>query len=189
MTTDSPITLKRDCEAVMIPSGTPLLLKAGDQASITQSLGGSFTVFSNGLLARIEGKNADALGLETEKPGLASSEESDSQRKAVAGPVNEELIWKQMRTCFDPEIPVNIVDLGLIYDCCINVLPEGGNLVLVKMTLTAPGCGMSEFLKADLEEKIRNVPGVTEVQVEVVWEPPWNQGMISEAARLELGLM
>jgi probable FeS assembly SUF system protein SufT len=184
METDAPITLKRDCEAVMIPSGTPLLLKAGDQASITQSLGGSYTVYSNGLLARIEGKDADALGLET-----AVSSEIEKDAKPAAGPVNEELIWKQMRTCFDPEIPVNIVDLGLIYDCCINPLPDGGNLVLVKMTLTAPGCGMSEFLKADLEAKIRNVPGVTDVQVEVVWEPPWNQGMISESARLELGLM
>lgn len=184
METDAPITLKRDCEAVMIPSGTPLLLKAGDQASITQSLGGSYTVYSNGLLARIEGKDADALGLES-----AVSSEVEKDAKPPAGPVNEELIWKQMRTCFDPEIPVNIVDLGLIYDCCINPLPDGGNLVLVKMTLTAPGCGMSEFLKADLEAKIHNVPGVTDVQVEVVWEPPWNQGMISESARLELGLM
>lgn len=189
MTTEDPITLKRDCDAVMIPAGTPLLLKKGDQASITQSLGGSFTVFSNGLLARIEGKDADALGLAPEKSETSSSKEPGLEGKPDAGPVDEELIWRQMRTCFDPEIPVNIVDLGLIYDCCINPLPDGGNLVLVKMTLTAPGCGMSEFLKADLEAKIRNVPGVTDVQVEVVWEPPWNQGMISEAARLELGLM
>jgi len=182
MDTDAPITLRRDCEAALIPSGTPLLLKAGDEVSITQSLGGSYTVYSNGLLARIEGKHADALGLESEVP-------KDSEVKPLAGPVNEELIWKQMRTCFDPEIPVNVVDLGLIYDCRIDALPAGGNMVLVKMTLTAPGCGMSEFLKADLEAKIRNVPGVTDVQVEVVWEPPWNQGMITEAARLELGLM
>lgn len=184
METDAPIELRRDCEAVMIPSGAPLLLKKGDQASITQSLGGSFTVFSNGLLARIEGKDADALGLESEV-----SKDSAPVGNVAVGPMDEELIWRQMRTCFDPEIPVNIVDLGLIYDCCIKPLPENGNLVLVKMTLTAPGCGMSEFLKADLEAKIRNVPGVTDVQVEVVWEPPWNQGMISEAARLELGLM
>lgn len=184
MDTDATMALKRDCEAVMIPSGTPLLLKAGDPAVITQSLGGSYTVFSNGLLARIEGKDADALGLECE-----TQKDFPQTGQPAAGPLNEELIWNQMRTCFDPEIPVNIVDLGLIYDCCIKPLAESGNLVLVKMTLTAPGCGMSEFLKADLEAKIRNVPGVTDVQVEIVWEPPWNQGMISEAARLELGLM
>jgi probable FeS assembly SUF system protein SufT len=184
MDPEAPIILKRDCEAVMIPSGARLLLKAGDQASITQSLGGSYTVYTSGVLARIEGRDADALGLES-----TISKDAAPEGKSATGPVNEELIWDQMRTCFDPEIPVNIVDLGLIYDCCVQPLPEGGNLVLVKMTLTAPGCGMSEYLKEDLEAKIRNVPGVTDVQVEVVWDPPWNQAMISESARLELGLM
>lgn len=102
---------------------------------------------------------------------------------------DEEMVWDQMRTCFDPEIPVNIVDLGLIYDCHIDPLPEGGHRVAVKMTLTAPGCSMGEFIKQDVEDKIRGLAGAAEVNVELVWEPPWNPSMMTEAARLELGLM
>lgn len=168
----------------MVPTGTPLLLKEGDQVVITQSLGGGYTVYTSGVLARIDGRNADALGLKPEE-ALDAGQGS----KTAAGPVDEKLVWDQMRTCFDPEIPVNIVDLGLIYDCLVKPLPEGGNLVLIKMTMTAPGCGMSEYLKDELETKVRNVPGVTDVRVEVVWDPPWNQLMITEAGRLELGLM
>ena len=108
---------------------------------------------------------------------------------APAYALDEELIWKQMRTCYDPEIPVNIVDLGLVYDCKISPLPDIGNLVEVKMTLTAPGCSMGESIKADVENKVASVPGVAEVRVELVWDPPWDQSMLSESARLELGLM
>jgi len=106
-----------------------------------------------------------------------------------APPAIESLIWTQLRTCYDPEMPVNIVDLGLIYDCHVVTKPDGGLRVELKMTLTTPGCGMAEAIQADVQHKILGVPGVTEVAVELVWEPPWNQGMLTEAARLALGLM
>jgi probable FeS assembly SUF system protein SufT len=132
-------------------------------------------------MARIAGKDADALGIETEKKESASG--------APAGPVNENEIWEQMKTCYDPEIPVNIVDLGLIYDCKVSPHPDGGSMVDIKMTLTAPGCGMGPAIAADVDQKVRSVPGVTDVNVEVVWDPIWNQSMMSDAARLQLGLM
>lgn len=179
------ITLQRDCGAIQIPSGQPVSFAAGDAVNLVQSLGGSFAVICNGTMARIEGRDADALGMDLPKSDVPSNVLPSS----ADGCVNEEAIWSAMRTCYDPEIPVNIVDLGLIYDCCVKPLPEKGHLVQVKMTLTAPGCGMSDYLKADLETKIREIPGVTDVQVEVVWDPPWNQAMMTDAARLELGLM
>ena len=176
-----PIELKRDCPVTLIPSGEPILLPAGTPVRVTQALGGTYTVLTeNGGMVRIEGRNADALGFE---PVVAPPSPS-----GAIGPVDEELVWDQLRTCYDPEIPVNIVDLGLVYDCRIEPRPEGGSKVEVKMTLTAPGCGMADSIRADVEFKISQVPGVTAVSVEVVWDPPWNQGMLSEAARLELGL-
>ena len=181
MTNSEPIILKRDCDAVMIPSGVPVKLAAGQPVTVTQALGGTYTVYVDGNLARLDSKDADALGLE--------SAPATPEAKPATGPLDENLIWDQMRNCYDPEIPVNIVDLGLVYDCRITPLPEGGHKVEVKMTLTAPGCGMGEYIKADVEQRIRAVPGVTEAQVELVWDPPWNQAMISEAAKLELGLM
>ena len=177
------ITLRRDCEAVQIPAGTQVTLHVGDSAIITQSLGGSYTVIVNGSLFRIDGKDADAIGKET-----AASPAKEISAKAT-GPVSEKAIWDQLKTCFDPEIPVNIVDLGLIYDMHMKPLADGGNRVEVKMTLTTPGCGMGVILKSDAERKILSVEGVTEAQVELVWDPPWNQGMLSEAAKLQLGLM
>lgn len=175
------IPLKRDCPVTLIPSGEPLILPAGTPVRVTQALGGTYTVLTEGGgMARIEGRNADAIGYEPTGAAAAPA--------PPGGPVEEELVWDQMRTCYDPEIPVNIVDLGLVYDCKLLALPEGGTKVEVKMTLTAPGCGMADSIRADVEYKISQVPGVTAVSVEVVWDPPWHQGMLSEAARLELGL-
>jgi len=175
------VTLTRDCEAVTVPSGTTVTLQKGGQAVITQSLGGTFTVVVNGNMFRIAGKDADAIGRE---PPAAPAQTAP----APGGPVDEKLLWAQMKTCFDPEIPVNVVDLGLIYDCKVTPLP-GGNRVDVKMTLTAPGCPMAGSMAADVKSKLESVPGVTEVNVEIVWEPPWNQQMMTEAAKLQLGLM
>ncbi len=177
------IALNRDCEATLVPSGARITLKAGNQVMITQSLGGSYTVIINGNMARIESKDADAIG---KTPAAATPSSAPSRS---GGPVDEKLVWDQMKTCYDPEIPVNIVDLGLIYNCQITPLPDGGNRVDVKMTLTAPGCGMGASIKSDVEDKIRTVPCVTEANVELVWEPNWNQSMMSEAAKLQLGLL
>jgi probable FeS assembly SUF system protein SufT len=175
------IKITRDVEATMIPAGTPIAIPAGTEVTLTQALGGTYTVIGPGIMARISGKDADALGLAKEEAKQVSQE--------GAGPVNADAIWEQLKTCYDPEIPVNIVDLGLVYDCEVTSLPEGGNRVDVKMTLTAPGCGMGGVIAGDAEQKIREVPGVTDVHVEVVWDPIWNQSMMSDAARLQLGLM
>lgn len=176
------VVITRDVEATMIPAGTPIAIPKDTEVRITQSLGGTFTVMGPGIMARISGKDADALGLE--KAAEATSGTSD-----YTGPVDEDLVWEQMKNCYDPEIPVNVVDLGLIYDCTIIPIPEGGNRVDVKMTLTAPGCGMGGVIASDVEQRIRMVPGVTDVNVEIVWDPIWNQSMMSDAARLQLGLM
>lgn len=175
-----PIILKRDCAAIAIPSGLPLVLPANTEVVITQSLGGTYTVLAPGVMARIAGKDADALGLETVAAAAP---------QVASGPVDESLLWEAMKNCYDPEIPVNVVDLGLIYDCKVSPIPEGGHKVDVKMTLTAPGCGMGASIASDVEYRIREVPGVADVHVEVVWDPIWNQSMMSDAARLQLGLM
>jgi len=175
------ITINRDCEAVLIPSGTPLLLPRGTEVLITQALGGSYTVNVNGNLARIGPMDADALGFAVEQSGPPRLVTTD-------GKVDEEQIWAQMRTCYDPEIPINIVDLGLIYHCGVTPVPGGGNRVDIVMTLTAPGCGMGQFLVEDVRSKVAGVPNVTEVNVELTFDPPWNQSMMSEAAQLETGL-
>lgn len=177
-----PITLERDCEAVLIPAGTPLLLPEGSVVFITQALGGSYTVNINGNLARIAAKDADALGFEVEG-NVSQKQDADAN-----GEVSEELVWQQLRTCYDPEIPINIVDLGLIYDCDITPLEKDGNRVDIRMTLTAPGCGMGDFLAEDVRSKVAMVPNVTEVNVELTFDPPWDQSMMSETARLEAGL-
>jgi probable FeS assembly SUF system protein SufT len=188
MSAREPIILKRDCEVVQIPSGVRSVLPAGTQVTVTQALGGSFTVMTNyGYLARIEGRDADALG--KEPPGQAAARPAVVEADG-SGPADvEKAVWDQLRTCYDPEIPVNIVDLGLVYHCEATPRPQGGYRVVVKFTLTAPGCGMGEWLKVDMESKIMALPGVAEVEVEVVFDPPWNQSMMSEAARLELGFM
>jgi probable FeS assembly SUF system protein SufT len=179
---DGPITLVRDVEAALIPIGEKVTLQKGELARITQSLGGSYTVIVNGNMFRIEGKDADALGLEPAAKA-APTGQPVSQEKL------EKEIWNQLRSCYDPEIPVNIVDLGLIYDCHLTPLNPGTFKADVKMTLTAPGCGMGPMLAQDVQNKVLSLEGVDDVSVELVWDPPWNQGMMTEAARLQLGLM
>jgi probable FeS assembly SUF system protein SufT len=176
------IILKRDCEAVLIPAGTRITLQAGEPVVITQALGGSFTVLIHGNMARVEARDADALG--QEPPAAPPAEAA-----AAPAAVGEEQVMEKLRTCYDPEIPVNIVDLGLIYDLAIQPLPAGGSRVEIKMTLTAPGCGMGPVLQQDVESKVSSIPGVKEAAVFLVWDPPWNRDMLTEAARLELGMM
>jgi probable FeS assembly SUF system protein SufT len=176
-------TLTRNTEATRIPSGETITLAAGTRVIITQALGGSYTVATDQGLARIKDEDADALGLEptVKAPGPAAG--------AAAGPVDEKAVWEQLRTCYDPEIPVNIVDLGLVYDCAITPREAQGAKVEVKMTLTAPGCGMGPTIAAEARSKVLGVPGVGEAEVQLVWDPPWNQAMISEAGKMKLGLI
>jgi probable FeS assembly SUF system protein SufT len=182
MQNNEPITLIRDVEAALIPMGTKVTLEKGGQAYLTQSLGGSYTVVVNGNMFRIEGKDADALGMETTAKPAASGEPVTQENL-------EKEIWNQLRSCYDPEIPVNVVDLGLIYDCHISPLGTGSYRADVKMTLTAPGCGMGPMLAQDVQNRLLGLEGVDDVSVELVWDPPWNQSMISEAGKLQLGLL
>lgn len=175
------ITLTRDCDAIQIPSGNPLVLPAGTNVMITQSLGGTYTVATPGGLARVDLKDVDALGMDPE------AEREKSEQK-ISGPT-EDAVWSQLKTVFDPEIPVNVVDLGLIYDCTVEEKSPGEKSVLVKMTLTAPGCGMGPAIAADARQKILAIEGVTDAEVELVWDPPWAQSMISEEGRMKLGLV
>lgn len=180
--THQELELNRDCEAVQIPSGNPIILPAGTRVMITQRLGGSYTVATQAGLARIESQNADALGIDPD-------EEFPAAPKVVPEGSLEEAVWNQLKTVFDPEIPVNVVDLGLIYDCTINKADDGATLVNVKMTLTAPGCGMGPTIAADARQKVLAIDGIDEAAVDLVWDPPWNQSMISEAGRMKLGLV
>lgn len=174
--------LTRDCAAIRIPSGEAVTLAAGTPVFITQALGGSYTVATDQGLARIAATDADALGLQ-----VAAGESASPIRTDVR--VEEKQVWDQLRTCYDPEIPVNIVDLGLVYDCALEQ-PEGhGAKVQVKMTLTAPGCGMGPVIAQEAEQKIRSLEGVSDAEVVLVWDPPWNQAMISEAGKMKLGLI
>ena len=179
MKTHGDITLSRDCDAVQIPSGHPLVLPAGMSVVVTQSLGGTFTVATPGGLARIELKDADALGIDPE---------AASVKVKVEG-TTEQAVSEQLKSVFDPEIPVNIVDLGLVYDCSVTKTEGGTTSVKVKMTLTAPGCGMGPTIAADARGKILSLEGIDEAEVELVWDPPWNQGMISEAGKMKLGIL
>ncbi len=183
---NNEIILSRNCEAVLIPSGTKITLQAGEPVVITQALGGSYTVIINGNMARIEARDADAIG---QAPAPAATAPSASAASPDGAKVSEEQVLAELRTCYDPEIPVNIVDLGLVYDLQITPLPAGGNRVEIKMTLTAPGCGMGPVLQQDVESKVSNIPGVRETAVFLVWDPQWNRDMLSEAAKLQLGLM
>ena len=180
MNTD--ITLSREVEAIQIPSGDTITLPAGTRVIITQSLGGSYTVATDHGLARISSKNADALGLEKKDAGAGAS------AVPLTGEELEKAVWDAMKSVFDPEIPVNIVDLGLVYDCAISKESDA-TVVQVKMTLTAPGCGMGPTIAADAQGKIMSVAGVSDARVEIVWDPPWNQGMISENGRMQLGMV
>ncbi|MEY2572198.1 MAG: hypothetical protein QOJ87_411 [Verrucomicrobiota bacterium] len=182
---NTEFTLSRDVEAIQIPSGTRTTIPQGTPGVITQALGGTYTVATYQGLARVAEKDADALGLE--KP----AESTGAVKEAASGTeeVDEKMVWDQLKQCFDPEIPVNIVDLGLVYDCRLSKRAEGGTKVDVKMTLTAPGCGMGPAIAHDAQSKILTIDGVDEADVQLVWDPPWNQNMISEAGRMKLGMV
>ena len=183
MISNEPITLTRDVEGTVIPAGTKVTMQKGGQAFITQSLGGTYTVIVNGNMFRIEAKDADALGLEVAAKAVSTGTPSTAEEI-------EKEAWNQMRTCYDPEIPVNIVDLGLVYDCRLEPLGVPDRYKMgVKITLTAPGCGMGPALSQDVQTKLLAIEGIDEAHVEVVFDPQWNQGMMSEAAKLQLGLL
>jgi len=175
-----PVKFERDCAVVMVPQGEHVTLPAGSVGYITQALGGSFTVFVEGNLFRIAGNDADAIGKEAPEPLALPDNATDEDVEVIA--------WQQMRTCFDPEIPFNIVDLGLVYSCDIEPESDGRRKLVVKMTLTAPGCGMGDILVQDVRDKLERIPTVSEADVELVFDPPWNQSMMSDAARLETGM-
>jgi probable FeS assembly SUF system protein SufT len=179
--TSEPIKFERDCDVVLIPQGDKLSLPAGTVGYITQALGGSFTVFVEGNLFRVAGENADAIGKTAPKQLELDDLDDDD---AV-----EKLVWSQLRTCFDPEIPINVVELGLIYDCQIERLADGQRKVNIQMTLTAPACGMGDILVDDVRTKVERVPTVQEADVDLVFEPPWSRHMMSEIAQLETGMM
>lgn len=182
------VTLGRDCEALLIPSGMPFIVPAGTGVEITQAKGGAITVHINGQLARIDAKDADALGAEFTE--LVSQTVAALNVTIEAdGPVNMDELWDQLRTCYDPEIPINIVELGLIYDCRVEPSEDHKkNHVYITMTLTAPGCGMGPVIVQDVENAAARTRNVTDVSVEMVFDPAWSRDMISEAAKLELGL-
>lgn len=176
------IVLQRDVNAVRIPDGTTEVLTEGQVVNLYQSLGGNFTVTTEwGHLLRISGEDADALGKE---PPALGKLESGTDPQAV-----EHNVWEVLKTIYDPEIPVNIVDLGLVYQCLVRPNPDGGNDVHVIMTLTAPGCGMGPVLQYDAEAAIKKLPGVRSVNVEVVFDPPWSREMVSEVGKLQLGML
>jgi len=189
MVLKEPVKLTRDCEAVMIPDGLQIRLARNTEVRVMQALGNTFTVMTEyGTMVRIDGKDAEAIG-ETVKADPASTAglPGKSDQALTADDVKEK-VWTAMRGVYDPEIPINVVDLGLVYKNEVTTLPEGGYKVDVHMTLTAPGCGMGNVLKEDAEIRIRQIPGIKAARVEIVVEPPWNQSMMSEAAKLELGL-
>ena len=176
--TKKSIRLLRDVEANMVPSGDKVTLAEGNLVQITQSLGGNHTVIINGNMAQISSDNADALGVKFE----------EDLNHSIDSSFSEQLVWDQLKTCYDPEIPVNIVELGLIYDLNIKNEEDGEKNITIMMTLTAPGCGMGPVIADEVERKVSALNSVKSVKVELVWEPQWNQGMMSEAAQLELGM-
>ncbi len=176
-----PVKFERECTVVLVPQGDVVSLPAGSIGYITQALGGSFTVFVEGNLFRVAGEDADAIGKEPPAPLQLPDGAND---EAV-----EALVWKQLRTCFDPEIPVNIVELGLVYGCELERGEDGQRKVNIRLTLTAPGCGMGDILVEDVRAKVERVPTVSEADVELVFDPPWNQTLMSDAARLETGML
>ena len=177
---NEPFVVNREVRAVIVPAGQEVNLKPGQAGYITQALGGSFTVYVEGNLFRIAGEDADAIGQEAVKPPELPPNASEADVK--------KLVWDQLRTCYDPEIPINIVDLGLVYDCDVTQNEDGTRTVEARITLTAPGCGMGDILVDDVRDKIERIPTVREVRVELTFDPPWNQSMMSEAARLQTGM-
>ncbi|MGH9055905.1 MAG: putative Fe-S cluster assembly protein SufT [Acidimicrobiales bacterium] len=184
-----PVELLRDCPVVLIPSGRRAILGAGERVRVVQSLGTSYTVeVERGLLVRIDGSDAGALGLEPAVSPAAGGAGVDATSGASGPDLDLEAVEDQLRTVFDPEIPVNVVDLGLVYTCEAVPLTGGGHRVEISMSMTAPGCGMGDILRDEARAKVLAVPGVREVDVELVWDPPWDLSRMSEAARLQLGL-
>lgn len=179
--TSEPVRFERDCAAVMVPQGDEVTLPAGQAGYITQSLGGSFTVYVDGNLFRIAGQDADAIGKPVPEPLQLPADAGDEDV--------EKLVWSQLRTCFDPEIPIDIVELGLVYDCDLERTEDGQRKVNIRMTLTAPGCGMGEILVEDVRTKLEMIPTIAEADVDLVFDPPWNQSMMSDAAKLETGML
>ena len=177
---NEPFVVNREVRGVLVPAGAEVKLRPGQAGYITQALGGSFTVYVEGNLFRIAGEDADAIGKETVKPPeLPPNATEEDVRK---------LAWEQMRSCYDPEIPINIVDLGLVYECNVSPNEGGTRTVEVQITLTAPGCGMGDILVDDVRDKISRIPTVREARVSLTFDPPWNQSMMSEAARLQTGM-
>ena len=181
---DDLVTLTREVEVTLIPQGTPMTLPEGETVTITHRLGGNFTVMTHNGMFRISGVNADALGEEvTITPKDTTAESHD-------GPAPEqETLWEALKSVFDPEIPVNIVDLGLAYSLETVEREEGGHKITMDMTLTAPGCGMGPAIAEDAKMRLETVAGVSEAEVEIVWDPPWNQDMITEEGKMVLGLI
>jgi len=177
---EAPIKILRDCDSTLIPSGDKIILIEGTLVRITQALGGDYTLYVNGNLVKLSGKDGDAIGKEVI--------DQSKKNKINNGEYSEELVWEQLRTCFDPEIPVNIVDLGLIYDLSKDGTKKDGYTLNIKMTLTAPGCGMGPTIAQDVENKVMSLPGVNNVLVEIVWDPVWDRSMMSEDAKLKLGM-
>ena len=175
------VELIRECEGVQVPAGNKMKLEKGIEAFITQALGGTFTlqIPAYGGLFRVAGMDADALGKTPEDAGIVS---------ASGGGDLEAMVWEQLKTCFDPEIPVNIVDLGLVYGMEMTPEADGGHRVEVKMTLTAQGCGMGATIAIDAKQKILSIEGITEANVDLVWDPPWTPQMISPEGRERLGI-
>ena len=179
MSDNNFIKISKDCDGILIPSGDQVKLKKGTPVKITQSLGGYFTLYVNGNLVKLDGKDGDAIG---QKINV----------KNVHGDItkfDENLIWDQLKTCYDPEIPVNIVDLGLIYNLEGKKLDNNKYYINIKMTLTAPGCGMGPAIAADAEGKVKGLPFIDDVLIELVWDPIWNQDMMTEEAKLKLGMI
>ena len=175
------IALSREVIGTLIPAGTKVELPEGTRATITQALGGSYTVQIEGHLFRIEGKDADAIGKEAARGPQVPDNASDADL--------EKAVWDQLRSCYDPEIPINIVELGLVYECKLEPLPDHKRKAVIRMTLTAPGCGMGDILVADAKTKVLEIPGIAQADVQLVFDPPWTQDRMSEAARLQAGLM
>jgi probable FeS assembly SUF system protein SufT len=178
---NEPVVIQRDVEAVMVPGGQPITLKLGLAGYITQALGGSFTLYIEGNLYRLPGEAADAIGKEVVRAPELPPDATEEDVRALA--------WQQMRSCFDPEIPINIVDLGLVYECEVSVAAPQVHDIRVTMTLTAPGCGMGPSIASDAQRKILSVPGVTDAQVDVVWDPPWSAERISQDGKQKLGML
>ena len=175
------VEVSRDMKSIVIPSGEQITIPAGSRATITQSLGGSYTLITDrGYMVRVSGREVEAIGKEPpEEVKIEGTATKDDLDKAV---------WEQLKTCYDPEIPVNIVDLGLVYQCELKAREDEGLDVEIKMTLTAPGCGMGPVLANDVKMKVESLPGIREANVQVVFDPVWDRSMMSEAAKLQLGM-